>query len=196
MRESNPGLKGLMRPSWSTLCAAALCLMTAATLSACDNEPQPVVPPEPTGVLGPMSTDAPMPTSTPTAPVGPAAPTAPDELRSDRKRAAPSATDAEISNLVNGNNTFAFDLYRALGAEDGNLFYSPYSISLALAMTYAGARGETERQMAETLHFLLPQGRLHPAFNDLALHLASRGGAQQGRDDEGFRLEIANAVWG
>ena len=47
----------------------------------------------------------------------------------------------------------------------GNLFYSPYSISLALAMTYGGARGETERQMADTLHFQLPQERLHTSFN-------------------------------
>ena len=164
MYESNAGLKRLRRPLWPALIAAVLCLMTAAMLSACDNEPQPVVPP--------------------------------DEFRSDRKRAAPSATDTEISNLVSGNSAFAFDLYRALGAAEGNLFYSPYSISLALAMTYAGARGETERQMAETLHFLLPQDRMHPAFNDLALQLASRGGGQQGRDDEGFRLEIANAVWG
>ena len=91
---------------------------------------------------------------------------------------------------------FAFDLYRALCVEDGNLFYSPYSISLALAMTYAGARGETERQMADTLHFLLPQDRLHPAFNDLDIRLASRARDQQRDFDTGFRLNIANALWG
>ena len=61
-----------------------------------------------------------------------------------------------------GNSAFAFDLYRTLSSEDGNLFFSPYSISQALAMTYAGARGETERQMADTLHFALPQDALHP----------------------------------
>ncbi len=119
-----------------------------------------------------------------------------DELRSTRQRAAPSATDAEMANLVNGNSAFAFDLYRSLRVEEGNLFYSPYSISLALAMTYAGARGETERQMADTLHFLLPQDRLHHAFNDLDLQLASRGEGMRGRDDKGFRLHIANALWG
>ena len=48
-------------------------------------------------------------------------------------------------------------MYKSLAAEKGNLVFSPYSISLALAMTYAGARGETERQMADTLHFLLPR---------------------------------------
>ena len=56
--------------------------------------------------------------------------------------------------LVDGNTRFAFDLYRVLSGEEGNLFYSPYSISLALAMTYTGARGGTERQMADTLHLL------------------------------------------
>ena len=63
-------------------------------------------------------------------------------------------------------------------------------------MTYAGARGETERQMADTVHFLLPQDRLHPAFNALDIELASRGGGTVGKGDEGFTLNIANAVWG
>jgi len=48
------------------------------------------------------------------------------------------------SNLVNSNTTFALDLYRALRKEEGNLFFSPYSISTALAMTCVGARGESE----------------------------------------------------
>ena len=98
--------------------------------------------------------------------------------------------------LVDGNTDFAFDLYHALAGSDGNLFYSPYSISLALAMTYAGARGETGRQMADTLGFNLAQERMHPAFNNLGLQLASRGADAKGQDGEGFRLNIANAVWG
>ena len=89
-----------------------------------------------------------------------------------------------------------FDLYQVLSAEDGNLFYSPYSISLALAMTYAGARGDTEQQMANTLHFILSQDRLHSAFNGLDLELAGRGEGAEGTDEEGFRLNIVNALWG
>ena len=58
---------------------------------------------------------------------------------------SPDLAPSDMRDLVAGNSAFAFDLYRALSAEDGNLFYSPYSISLALAMTYAGARGETEQ---------------------------------------------------
>ncbi len=113
------------------------------------------------------------------------------------ERATPSAKGADLADLVDGNSAFAFELYKNLAAEDGNLFFSPYSISLALAMTYAGARGETQRQIADTLHFLLPQDGLHSAFNDLDLRLASRGGGtSDGDDNGGFQLNIANAVWG
>ena len=144
----------------------------------------------------PTATPTIVPTVSTAPTIVPTVSTASDELRSTKERAAPAATAAELAELVDGNSAFAFDLYRSLGAEDGNLFYSPYSISLALAMTYAGARGETERQMADTLHFLLPQDRLHPAFNALDIELASRGGGTVGKGDEGFTLNIANAVWG
>ena len=118
-------------------------------------------------------------------------------LQSDKPRLAPDASDAETTELVAGNSAFAFDLYQVLRTEQGgNLFYSPFSISLALAMTYAGARGETEHQMAETLCYNLPQNRLHPAFNALDVELASRGEGARSKDGEGFRLSIANAIWG
>ncbi len=119
-----------------------------------------------------------------------------NELRSAKERAAPSAAEVDLRELARGNNAFAFDLYQALASENGNLFYSPYSISLALAMTYAGAMGETETQMADTLHFLLPPDVLHPAFNALDRKLASRGSGARGKDGEGFKLNIVNAVWG
>ena len=113
-----------------------------------------------------------------------------------KKRAAPTAAVADLAALARGNIAFAFDLYEALREDGGNLFYSPYSISLALAMTYAGARGDTETQMTDTLHFDLPQDRIHSTFNALDLGLASRGRDDQGTDAEGFTLRIANAVWG
>jgi serpin B len=105
-----------------------------------------------------------------------------------------SKTGMEI--LSDGNNTFAFDLYHTLKENSGNLFYSPYSISSALAMTYAGARGETEKQMADTLHFTLPQDRLHPAFNSLSQALASRGQESEIQNKKGFILRNVNALWG
>jgi len=118
-------------------------------------------------------------------------------VKSDRLRiTSPDVSPAEESLLVEGNSAFAFDLYQALREKDGNLFYSPHSISLALAMTYAGARGETAQQMADTLHFNLSQDNLHPAFNNLDIELSERGLGAQGKDDEGFRLNIVNAIWG
>ncbi len=115
-------------------------------------------------------------------------------VKSDLQRVtAPDAPPDQIQALVDNNNAFTFDLYRSLQAQDGNLIYSPYSISLTLAMTYAGARGETESQMAQTLHFL-PQDGLHPAFNALDLQLAERGKAASDEETP-LQLNIANAVW-
>ena len=106
------------------------------------------------------------------------------------------ASDADIAELAEGNTAFALDLYQVLRQEEGNLFYSPYSLSLALAMTYAGARGETEAQMAQAMHYTLAQPQLHPAFAALAEELAGRGEGAAGREGEGFRLNVANALWG
>jgi serpin B len=112
-------------------------------------------------------------------------------------RAVPAASVTDLAELVRGNTAFAFDLYQALGPErGGNVVYSPYSLSLALAMAYAGAHGETERQMADTLHFRLPQAQLHPAFNALDQELEGRGQGASGTQGQGFRLNVANALWG
>jgi serpin B len=126
-----------------------------------------------------------------------AQPAAGEVLKSDKERInSPDVSMSEQSSLVEGNSAFAFELYQALKGEEGNLFYSPYSISLALAMTYAGASGETAQQMADTLQFLLDQDKLHPAFNWLDAELAKRGEGAAGKDEEGFRLNIVNAIWG
>jgi serpin B len=118
-------------------------------------------------------------------------------VRSEKQRAtAPNVAPSDSAQLGAGNATFAFDLYQALRKTKGNLFYSPYSISLALAMTYAGARGDTARQMSDTLRFTLAPERLHPAFNGLDLALARRGEGAKGKDGKGFRLNIVNAIWG
>jgi serpin B len=90
----------------------------------------------------------------------------------------------DMESVVDDNTAFAFDLYHTLGAgNDSNLFFSPYSISTALAMTYAGARGTTEQQMADVMHFTLPQDQLHPAFGELQQEIGSTSA-------------IANALWG
>jgi serpin B len=120
-------------------------------------------------------------------------------LASDKARLlTPNPAPADLSDQVAGNTAFALDVYRHLAAhsQDGNLFYSPHSIEVALAMAWAGARGETERDMAQTLHFVLGQDRLHPVFNRLGLELASRGDGASGADGGAFKLNVVNSTWG
>src|SRR5215210_3392241 len=92
--------------------------------------------------------------------------------------------------IVEGNNRFALELYAALRGEDGNLFFSAYSLSTALAMTYAGARGRTAEQMATALRFPFGQEELHPAF------AAFVQGLQGGGEPRAYQLSIASGLWG
>ena len=118
------------------------------------------------------------------------------EARSDKVRVeSPNVSGEDLATLVSGNNTFAFDLYRLLSDDsDGNLFFSPYSISAALAMTYAGARTETEQEIAGALSFLLPQDRLHPGFNALHLALTTEREVQRGQTGGQFRLKRSDTT--
>ena len=118
-------------------------------------------------------------------------------LQSEKMRIVElEVSESDQTDLTDGNGAFAFDLYQKLKTSEGNLFYSPYSISAALAMTYAGASSTTAALMATALHFNLSQEKLHPAFNWLDSELAKRGEGAEGKDDEGFRLNVVNAIWG
>jgi serpin B len=104
--------------------------------------------------------------------------------------ARPLASDIDVSDVVAGGNRFAFDLYQKLRSQPGNLFFSPASISTALAMTYAGAAGSTAAEMADTLHF--------PPETD-SLHLAMQTMQQSWNSadpDAGVQLSVANRLWG
>jgi serpin B len=109
---------------------------------------------------------------------------------------SPAVSAQDLTRLTDDNAAFAVELFQALRAKGGNVFYSPHSISIALAMTYAGARTSTEAEMAKVLHYGLGQSALHPAFNALDLALASRGQGAAGKDGGKFRLNVANALWG
>ena len=91
--------------------------------------------------------------------------------------------------LVAGNTAFALDLYARLKSADGNLFFSPYSISTCLAMTYSGARGSTASQMARTLHFGANQNQLASAFSELQRQLS------KAEKKKGIELNVANGLW-
>jgi serpin B len=120
-------------------------------------------------------------------------------IHSDKQRLiAEDVTGSDVKTLVNGNTTFALNVYHQLQKtnSDANIFYSPYSISAALAMVYAGAKNDTDKQMATALNFTLTQDRLHPAFNSLDTALNSRGKNAKGINGGPFQLHLVNAIWG
>jgi serpin B len=101
-----------------------------------------------------------------------------------------------VTALVQGNSAFALDLYARLSDGDGNRFISPFSISTALTMTYAGAQDETALQMAKALRFKLPPSQLHPAFHKLIADLRGRNGTHVAPDRPAdVQLFTANALW-
>ena len=103
----------------------------------------------------------------------------------------------ELAGLAEGNSAFAVDLYQQLASQEGNLFYSPYSISSALAMTYAGAEGNTAEEMAAVFHFMDDEDKLHSGFNALAQHLEGLAELDIPEDQgDPFQLNIANSIWG
>lgn len=119
-------------------------------------------------------------------------------IRKDTQRNPGSAADQDLDSLTGGNRDFAVDLYRKLAAgQERNLCFSPYSISLAFSLLYAGARGDTESQLARVFHFL-PQDVQHRAFNALDRQLAalatSGGASVEGGDP--FQFTTTNALWG
>lgn len=98
--------------------------------------------------------------------------------------------DPDLDALVRGNTAFALDLHKKVAIGEANAFFSPYSISTALAMTYAGARNNTAKEMRETLHFDLDSDKFHRAFARL---IAETNGNDKKRP---FQLAMANRLWG
>jgi serpin B len=94
-----------------------------------------------------------------------------------------------IGQVSAGNLSFCADLYRSLSVSEDNIFFSPYSISTALAMTYAGARRNTQKQMAKTLYFSTDPMKLHIGMAGLRETLLTE--AQK----HGYDLSISNTIW-
>ena len=125
-----------------------------------------------------------------------------DDPMNSLPEGSPSSTTERMAELVGGNAGFALDLHEQLTAANdvGNVFVSSYSISMALAMTYGGASGETETAMRETLGFSLGE-ETHPAFGELQAALDTRAtidvpGSSKKETIDAFQLEVANALWG
>ncbi len=102
--------------------------------------------------------------------------------------AAPPSSNADSqAEVVKGSNDFAVDLYVQLSKQPGNLFFSPESISTAFGMAYAGARGQTAKEMEHVFHFTLPPEKLHPAMGALL--------AEMNAQHKGYELRVADALW-
>jgi serine protease inhibitor len=97
--------------------------------------------------------------------------------------------DDNTHRFVKGNTVFCFELYQKLKKTEGNLFFSPYSISTAMGLTYAGAKGETEKEIAKTLHFALDKGIVFSELKEIQSRLNSLS------VDGYVQLSIANSLW-
>jgi len=107
----------------------------------------------------------------------------------------PSVSIEELDSQVDGNSMFAFDLYKRLKDEKSNIFFSPYSISITLAMIYDGARSNTKKQMADVLHFLQLKQNLDKAFNKIDLSLQAQVAEAKKSKESDLELDIANSIW-
>ena len=115
-------------------------------------------------------------------------------LISDVPQQSPSAEAATNPAFVEGNRAFALDVYRELDTEPKNFFFSPNSISTALAMAHLGARGQTQQEMSEALHFDVSEEALHAGFNALGRELASRQ-VEATEAHVGVTLRTNNDIW-
>ena len=188
-----------------------LVFIVIALLAGCaaTREP-PTATPEPTATDQPTEPPQPTETSVPPTPE----PTATQEatplpeptevtglpggvVQSEIQRTMnPDVGPGQVATRAENVNAFAFDLYQVFTEEGENVFYSPYSIAMALAMTYAGAEGETEAQMADTLRITLAEPTTHAAFNALDQAITQRGQDIEEEMGTGFELNVANAIWG
>jgi len=109
---------------------------------------------------------------------------------------SPDVTGEELGRLAADNADFAWSFYREIIKPGENLFFSPHSLSVALAMTWAGTRGTTETEMADAMRFRLGQERLHVAFNGLDLELSSRAESASENAPLPFTLNVTNALFG
>ena len=109
----------------------------------------------------------------------------------------PQVNQADLTSLVNGNSDFGFVFYEQIRKKEGNIIFSPFSLSLALSMTLVGAESSTEQGMLQALQFPLPTEDINTAFNALLLNIeASEDNLYRDSEGDKFQLNIANSTWG
>ena len=101
-----------------------------------------------------------------------------------------TSTSEGIAEVVTANNQFAIDMYQQINGQpdqaDKNVFFSPYSLSTAMAMLYAAAEGETKAQIQKTFHYPTPT-TLNP--NSAALY------NQFNKPNPDYKLATVNDLW-
>ena len=123
-------------------------------------------------------------------PATPQVPVTPPTVSPDPPPPPTPPVDAtRAATVARSINAFAVDLHRTLAHEPGDMFVSPASIALAFAMTHAGARGDTERDIARVLHF--PAGDPAQLHREFAATLAGWSVAREGQE-----LAVANRLYG
>ena len=156
-------------------------LAACLALAACDPPAPPQSAPSASPAPSPSPAPPPLASATRKSPLPPATGVTPAPL-------AKPATTEELRGLARSNNAFALDFYGKVRAQKGNLVMSPFSISTALGMTWAGARGETAAQMARVLHLEGPVAR--------TLDIAGSLVASYGAPDQKVTVRVANRLFG
>ena len=108
----------------------------------------------------------------------------------------PDVESDQLENLAIDNTNFALAFYELIRTYDENLIFSPFSLSLALSMTLAGAETSTQQAMLEALQFTLDEGDIHPTINALLLAIEASQAIDDQAEDGHFQLNIANSIWG
>jgi len=168
-----------------------LIVFSLVFLSACQSAPEPVSPdPQPTKepFVEPIASTKDNKTNQQSV----------NFIKSELPRETnPNVDELEIKTLAEDNTAFALAFYNQILSKDGNIIFSPFSISLALSMAMAGAETTTEQTMANALQFSLTSNKIHPSFNALLLAI-EESQEQTPTDIEGshFQLNMANSIWG
>jgi serpin B len=119
-------------------------------------------------------------------------------VKSDLAREVnPMVDETQLQSLAQDNTAFALAFFNQIRDADGNIIFSPFSLSLALSMTLAGAETSTEQAMLDALQMNLPEDEIYAAFNALLLTIeASQQLGQDEMEGDQFQLNIANSIWG
>jgi serpin B len=119
-------------------------------------------------------------------------------IKSDLAREInPIVDEAQLQSLAQANTAFALEFFNQIRESEGNIIFSPFSLSLALSMTLAGAETSTQEAMLDALQMTLPENGIHTTFNALLLAIeASQELNQDEMEGDQFQLNIANSIWG